>query len=75
MTTMPAMQCLTCEHFRSPLDYDDPSFPEQTCDAYPKGIPVEIWTMQADHREPFAGDGGVRWASRDSAKFPGAMFE
>lgn len=31
------------------------------CKAYPGGIPREILRGNHDHREPFAGDGGMRF--------------
>lgn len=66
MTSRDPAQCLTCRHFRSPLD----GAPERTCAAFPKGIPYDIWWNQADHRKPAKGDNGVRWESFDGAEFP-----
>lgn len=31
------------------------------CTAFPAGIPDEIYPGGFDHRQPFPGDGGVRW--------------
>jgi hypothetical protein len=31
------------------------------CAAYPDGIPRAILSNQHDHREPYPGDGGVRY--------------
>lgn len=59
MTIGPPSQCLYCVRFRLPLD----GYPERTCDAFPDGIPPEIWTNNADHREPYEGDHGLRWTS------------
>lgn len=68
MTSRLPPQCLFCKHWTSPLDRggDDPT---QTCTAFPEGIPDEIWWNRVDHRAPFEGDHGVRWAS-DGAEFP-----
>lgn len=75
----PASQCLTCAHWRLPLfrDDDDANYadageaePTQTCEAYPAGIPDEVWANRADHRYPQAGDGGLLWASFEGAEFP-----
>lgn len=32
-----------------------------SCDAFPDGIPQEIYTGLDDHRGPFPGDGGIRF--------------
>jgi hypothetical protein len=44
--------CTWCCHLR---DYGV----DHQCDAFPNGIPMEIWKGQNDHREPFPGDGGI----------------
>lgn len=48
---MQSDQCITCEHYRG----------QWTCAAFPKKIPAEIASGEHDHREPFKGDGGIRW--------------
>lgn len=63
----PIPQCVLCARWRSPLD----GGPEnQTCEAFPKAIPQQIWQGKADHRQPFDGDHGLRWTSRNGADFP-----
>lgn len=65
----PAIQCAFCEHFRSPLDQGDGTG-GPTCDAFPLGIPDPIWLGEADHREPYPGDGGVRFEALPGTRFP-----
>ena len=44
--------CTWCCHLRD-------SGVDRQCDAFPNGIPMEIWKGQSDHREPFLADGGI----------------
>jgi hypothetical protein len=37
--------------------------PDGTCDAVPDGVPFDIYVDQVDHRQPYLGDHGIRWAS------------
>lgn len=48
----PAPQCGICRHLAES---------GRRCVAFPEFIPEPIWTNVADHRGPFAGDGGVRF--------------
>ena len=48
---MQSNQCIRCEHYRM----------GHTCDAFPDGIPEAILSGEHDHREPYPGDGGVRF--------------
>jgi hypothetical protein len=34
---------------------------DRECDAFPGGIPSEIWEGETDHRVPFSGDQGIRF--------------
>lgn len=48
------LQCHGCDRYAwSTLDSD-------RCGAFPEGIPDAIWLGDADHSEPYPGDGGVR---------------
>ena len=47
--------CATCVHFND----DNPE--DETCAAFPGGIPDAILRSEADHREPFPGDRGIRF--------------
>ena len=64
MTSLPAPICSGCAHLRP--RGDDPAEPLR-CEAYPDGIPTAILTSEADHREPYAGDHGVRFEPRTPA--------
>ncbi len=48
-------QCIMCKHYRLP----------QTCEAFPDGIPKEIFTCEHDHREPYPGDNGIRFERKE----------
>lgn len=47
-----ASQCLICRHFR-------PS--RTTCTAFVNSVPGSIFVNEVDHRQPYEGDGGIRW--------------
>lgn len=67
MTSRQTPQCLYCARFQSPLD----GAPEQTCTAFPDGIPDDIWSNEVDHRQPHEGDHGLRWKpDGDDTEFP-----
>lgn len=46
--------CVACEHLHRSAD-------NRTCNAFPEGIPEEIWVNQHDHHKPYPGDQGVRF--------------
>ncbi len=48
-------QCAGCGRFRAA------SGGRPRCEAYPGGIPDDLWNNKADHRFAFAGDGGLLW--------------
>jgi hypothetical protein len=49
--------CLRCRRLRRE------NLPDGTpaCDAFPEGIPAEIFDGKADHTRPFKGDRGLRF--------------
>ena len=54
--------------FDNPNPTPDDYRGQWTCDAFPDGIPDEIITNRTDHRQPYQGDGGMRFVpkNRDS---------
>ena len=41
-----------------------------TCEAYPQQVPMEIRRNQADHRQEYPGDHGMRYLGRRGTKHP-----
>ena len=33
----------------------------RTCRAFPGGIPRPLWSAEKQHRQPYAGDNGIRY--------------
>jgi hypothetical protein len=57
MATGTPRACDSCIHIRevqSPLS-------RGMCDAYPEGIPSQIWRGALDHATPLPGDNGIVW--------------
>jgi hypothetical protein len=56
MKDQPPPICIACAHIQT----DD--FGIITgCEAFPDGIPDAIYVEGFDHREPYPGDGGIRF--------------
>ncbi len=55
-------QCMLCEHrLRAPVP---------CCVAYPGAIPEALLANEADHRQPYPHDGGVRFEPRADVPAP-----
>lgn len=49
----------TCRHCRHLL-----ASKPHACDAFPEGIPDELWFAYRGHRGPFPGDHGIQFSER-----------
>ena len=47
----PFIKCLVCKRYKV----------NRKCDAFPDGIPDEIWNGNKEHIEPYMGDKGLRF--------------
>jgi len=52
MTSIDAPMCIKCAHFQDLIE-------KPKCNAFPDGIPDEIWEEGFNHRNPFPGDDGI----------------
>jgi hypothetical protein len=54
------IQCAFCRQFHNE------NMEEETCNAFPAGIPQSILRGEHDHRLPFPGDNGIRFTPSES---------
>lgn len=47
--------CNLCTHYH--INREE----KNTCDAFPDGIPEEIWVGDNDHTKPYEGDHGIQF--------------
>lgn len=62
--------CLGCKHFR-------PDASTLTCDAFPDGIPKDIYESRSDHRRRHVGDNGIVFEpkSTKAADYADSLFK
>ena len=60
MTTFAPPMCLNCIHFQDENDEG-----QAVCTAFPDGIPDKIFFEAGNHKKPWPGDHGVRFAAKD----------
>ncbi len=51
--------CMHCKHLHDGDEYLEDPF--VSCDAFPDGIPGEIFEGENLHKEPYEGDNGIRF--------------
>ena len=67
MTVLPMPMCWVCKHRHA-----NDGRPGYRCDAFPAGIPQGIIDGEVDHREPVAGDRGIRFLAERPGRSGGS---
>lgn len=62
-------QCCRCRHIRA-VTLGEPF----TCDAYPDGIPDQVWLAMVKHTAPLEGDHGIRFEEVTPAQARTQMY-
>ncbi len=56
--------CDTCQRFRDTYFDQKSNVYVNTCEAFPGGIPDDIFYDAADHTNPWKGDDGLRYVEK-----------
>lgn len=56
--------CSRCAHFHVGSVFGQ----KKTCEAFPDGIPGEIFLGENDHTQPYKGDNGIQFELHPEAK-------
>ncbi|MEU6786550.1 hypothetical protein ABZ912_45770 [Nonomuraea angiospora] len=67
--------CDACARLRQRVDAQAAGRYVPYCEAFPEGVPAEIYEGGFDHRHEYPGDGGVRFAPRPTAEGAVRAFE
>ena len=67
MTTINQTQCSLCRHYRESV------VGTGSCDAFPDGIPFDVWSGAVLHNEPLEGDNGVQFELTSDAQVLAAL--
>jgi hypothetical protein len=59
--------CLSCAHV---YDGEEDDRGRLVCEAFPDGIPDDIYLGKNPHTEPFPGDGGIMFTPETDAPLP-----
>lgn len=59
--------CFWCARWHAMLVHPGPE--RRVCEAFPDGIPMEIWLGENNHQQPYPGDHGLQFVKRE----PGSM--
>lgn len=58
-------RCGICRHFKGWKKKDGWARGIEYCEAFPDGIPDDIWEEKVSHDEPYPGDNGIVFEPKD----------
>ncbi|MBN2734736.1 MAG: hypothetical protein JXQ82_07770 [Methanomicrobiaceae archaeon] len=61
----PYSRCGVCKHFKGWKEKTGWANGIEVCDAFPDGIPDDIWEGKNNHDESYPGDNGITFESKD----------